>query len=511
MFKITLIITIFAFLLFRPNTLNGAILHAGDDWSYFAHASSLAFGMFPHYDKEHWIEGQGLPAHPIGPGILAAPFVAFFSLFDRMAGSSIINQRTEENVLDSWTLFGFIFATAVYFWWACALLFLGLKEYFSENIASWSVLLLVLLEGAPLFAFRRPIFGHVYSFFALCVLLYMLMVFMKRKKDMRFLDIMIAGLACGLTILTRFNDVFLGMAWPIILVVYGLPHANLKKKITSLAAMYVIMGLMILYFYVFPKLAVTHDPVFMGDRLLIGHPLGLYIKRIFHILFGQDWGLIFTAPFILIALGGLVTIKTALIKPLRWLSCFLVINFWIIIQWMTQGGWYGYRYFIFTAFVILAYPFAYLLDLAYKRWGKRIILPISLIALFPLLSMICFEGVTPDFSLHNCMQYFGVEGWGNNTYQRAIWDIIINSPIDFIEAIGKGGPTYFLNLILIAFHKTSILPMEVWLPYLSITWEMFYKSMLIYVTPFSLWGISRLFFSWSQESRLKKEDHPACS
>ena len=60
------------------------LMYGGDDQSYFAHASSLAFGQFPSYQNEVFTSGKGSPKHSIGSGVMAAPFVFVFSLIDRI-------------------------------------------------------------------------------------------------------------------------------------------------------------------------------------------------------------------------------------------------------------------------------------------------------------------------------------------------------------------------------------------------------------------------------------------
>jgi len=76
---ITVSIFICAFLLMRPYHLQDRTLcYTGDDYSYFAHASSLVFGQFPSYEKEFFVAGDTSPLHSIGPGLMAAPFVFDF-------------------------------------------------------------------------------------------------------------------------------------------------------------------------------------------------------------------------------------------------------------------------------------------------------------------------------------------------------------------------------------------------------------------------------------------------
>jgi len=54
-----------------------------------------------------------LPSHPIGSGLIAAPFVVIFSLVDRIINHPIINNHN--NYSGSWSLFGFVFAVIILF------------------------------------------------------------------------------------------------------------------------------------------------------------------------------------------------------------------------------------------------------------------------------------------------------------------------------------------------------------------------------------------------------------
>jgi hypothetical protein len=155
--------------------------YGGDDDSYFAHASSLAFGNFPSYEKEYFVTSGASPMHSIGSGLMAAPFVFIFSLADRAAGSDIIYERTMENIRESWSLFGFVFASSFYFWLACFLLYKGLRYYFHQSEASLAVILMVLCQGIPLFAFRRPVFSHIYEFFLQSLLVFALLRINKKN------------------------------------------------------------------------------------------------------------------------------------------------------------------------------------------------------------------------------------------------------------------------------------------------------------------------------------------
>ncbi len=135
-----------------------------DDFDYFAHAAALSFATFPFYDKEFIYERE-TPLGSVGPGLMAAPFVFLFSLIDEAQGREVVEQRTQANIVKSWSQFGFLFATVFYFWTACFFLYEGLRLYVRKRPATLAIILMVLCQGMPLFAYRRPVFSHVYEFF----------------------------------------------------------------------------------------------------------------------------------------------------------------------------------------------------------------------------------------------------------------------------------------------------------------------------------------------------------
>jgi len=227
---ITIAIFVCIFLLFRPYQMQQTgMMYGGDDHSYLAHATSIVYGQYPSYEKEYFNIGEGKPMHSMGAGIMAAPFVFIFSLIDRVIGSDIVVQRTESNITQSWTLFGFVIAACVYFWFACFLLHRGLSHFIESRYASWAVILMVLCQGIPLLVFRRPIFAHVFEFFLQSFMVYLLLSVNKErpihlKRIWPILGIVVAGI---LIILVRYNNILAAFIWPIVL--YGYDR-SLRRK-----------------------------------------------------------------------------------------------------------------------------------------------------------------------------------------------------------------------------------------------------------------------------------------
>ncbi len=489
--RITFFIFICAFFLFRPYHLQkSGLCYIGDDHSYFAHACSLAFGEFPSYDKEFYISGGDAPKGSIGSGILAAPFVFSFSFLDRLASSDIIYERTPGNIPHSWSLFGFVFASSFYFWLGCFLLYKGLSCYFKKNVAQAAIILMVLCQGIPLFVFRRPVFSHIYEFFIQASFVFLLLRInaKNRFRFNKYLFSIAIGILSGLIFLVRLNDFLIALLWPIIILSSKrlCPQKGDFWKIIALP--YLVFISLVVIFKGIPAIGYYEGII---SYTLEVQSFWFYLKRIIHILLGIDWGLIYTAPFILIGLIVLVCKTMPLKKRLLFCLISLVVNFYTIIAFKTQGGWYGYRYFISAAIPVLVFPLAFLLEkLKAKPIAKIGLIIIAIIAIFPLVSMLSFEGNSSNLTL-SVIETNGIPEWDNHTYQLQVWKTILFQPKEFFIVVFKGGLLYLIYLLALLFKAVKFLPSIVLEKYPDFQLTVLIKTFTLYLLPFFLYGLSR--------------------
>src|SRR5262249_15601868 len=149
--------------------------------------------------------------------------------------------------------------------------------------------------------------------------------------------------------------------------------------------------------------------------LLSGKGLNYYGERIWHILAGTDWGLIFTAPLALVGLFGFRTLKG---KKYFFLPLAATLtNFYMCIRWGTQGSWYGYRYFIFVVLPFAIMGFRELWERWFAQRKTWALVPLSLLSIPPILSMLAFEGNSTTLTLMAGRTKWD-QGYVNNTYQR---------------------------------------------------------------------------------------------
>ncbi len=491
---ITLVIFVFALVLFRPYELNtGGFWYADDDWDYFAHASSIAYGQFPSYEKEFFLGDGVKPLGGIGSGILASPFVFVFSLVDRVLGADIVLERTEENIPGSWSQFGFIVASLFYLYLSCWLLYKAVRYFCDEPASVWAVMLMALCQGLPLYVFRRPIFSHVFEFFLQSVFVYLLVLFQQRDIISKKMIVLIAT-SVAMTILVRTNNVFMALFWPMILFFNGIKDGKNISIWKKIILVYVLAVIMVFGLKIVPEL-LNPSGGYGGDikaRLLTFEPIAFYFKRFVHILFGINWGLLYTAPFIVVAGLALFIQRYPLKHKLIWATLPMLINLYCVIAWRTQGGWYGYRYLIFALMPLLVIPLAHFIDQCKKRMS---VWPwiLSTVAVFPILSMVAFEASGGALHLSVADSGFGQSGWDNPHYQVKVWEIFLFYPLEALHIVFDAGVFYILNILAKLVHAQHLLSAAMIKNYLVFDWGVLIKTMIVYALPFGLYGAYRRF------------------
>ena len=493
-------------------------MYSNDDEGYFAHSSSMVFFKFPSYEKESWVGGGKYPQHSIGPSIMAVPFVMAGSLIDRLEGSAIVEQRNRENIEDSWSLFGFVISTLFYFYIGIIFLYFGLNHYFDEKTSFLAILFMILFQYFPLYLFRRPVFSHIYEFALQSILIYLLL----RNYKTGFLEktgkkiAILVGLLIALTFLVRYNNIIFTIIWPVILFCFGNEKFQFKKRWKELLISY-STALVIIFIFKGIQSIYNRDP--FGQKVYLSifnnffttaNNFLFYIKRLFHISFWYDWGLIFTAPFIFIGLFYLFKSKNKLRVPLILLFLPSLINLYLVVKFGTQSAWYGYRFIVFSLIPVLVLAFAlFLKEIAQRPYYKKILIILYVVSLLPILSMLAFEGNSTNLTLHPIEQYFSSRDWGNNTYQLEVWKTLFTKPVDFLISISKGGPLYFIYLIAHLFNLENHLPAIIMDKYPEFKKGVLIKTLIIYIFPFLMYFFSRLimkkqFFNLSGNSDLKK-------
>lgn len=506
------------FLTFRPFQLQlFGMMYSGDDASYFAYGSSLAYLEFPSLEKEFFTEAKAPPTSRLGPGLMAAPWIGLFSIVDRIQGSSIVEKRTEANVLPSWSLFGAMVSAYFYLIMACLLLFKIVESRFNGKIAALTVIALVLLEGTPLYAFRRPVFSHVYELFLQSLFLFFSYrlhlnrdAFQSRVPARYWFGL---GTALALMILVRQNGLPYALFWPIWICAFMAekPLEGFKKNARALI---LTLALGIAAAIVLKRIPAWSNPEMFEQARAQQAGLGFLLDpiawgRFIDIFVGLDWGLAFTAPFILLGIFGIWKLPSPEKSRFALLALPLVINLYLLLIWSGQGSWYGFRYFIFSAIPVVLLPLASLIS---QGWSNpRIRWALILIAFFPTASMLAFEGNDTTLTLFLNKSRFNETYVSNPIFQIQVWKSIFIHPTEFLYAVIKAGPCYLIYLGATLLGKSALLPAKFAKVYSEFRWDILIKTAVIYCMP---WLFTRaaakiclLSCSATERTRLNSSSH----
>jgi len=464
-----------------------------DDNSYLAHALALSEFEFPHYKRQAFVNGEP-PMHSIGPGLLALPFVALGNFADRLSQPDPPPTRNYDSIRTKWATFGFFVASVFYFWLACALLFDAARRVMTERAASWSVILLILLQGAALYAFRRPIFSHVYE-----LLLQSAMVWLFVRwhcgswlGPATVKGALLVGALAGLICLVRYNNVPIAAGWLLIFFWIGMPAKKIAWKHGLIAVAMVL--LLVGAFKLVPTLMIGREKYAMAmDSFVRPFDLGFIFQRVIHILVGLDWGLVFTAPLLLLGLYFFTRLNDPMHHTLRRLMPFFLVNLYLVVMQGYHAAFYGYRLLIFSLLPLAVLPLGRFLDEQFTSRRRWPLVAIGFLAILPTVSMLFFEGNATTLTLKiERIEYpgFAFSDWDNKNYQREVWATVAK-PKDAALVLAKGGPAYIVYQAGESFGKRDRLPAELRARYANAGGKLFAQTLFIWLLPWILlwlWG-----------------------
>jgi hypothetical protein len=420
-----------ASMLLIPNS--GKMFFSGDDDDYFAVSTMIAFGQFPSYSKE-FHAGEKMPFASVGPGVMAAPFVAIGSIVDHIKKAPISKVRTLQNRESSWALVGFMWASQIYLL-AAAFILYALLCIWSNRRAAFYTTILMLIGGGGLFAyaFIRPVMSHVYEFFSITTALWAISKIHFKDQTVRMW--LILGIAIAFIFLTRYNNAPISLALIALTVFWAITGRSKKSDVLIMCAVAVALIFIFRVVPVFTNGFTVADQGYLdaGIRLFRVHDFDFYYQRLVQIIFGPDMGIVFTAPALLIAIMSV---------PFTWrsgpvwfamLASLLLINVFIAAQWCSAGSFYGYRYFAFTATPLVAIYLAYALTpLLSKISHLSIFVLISFFSLYAVSSLLLF-GLKGGFSLDAVQTICGFPSYGNPDYQLNVLRIVGSDPLKVFE------------------------------------------------------------------------------
>ncbi len=412
---LVLLTLIYGILLNSPLRLPGAYFYGNDDQAYYSYLPLIFIHHHLHFEKLEYFPknilkqdknnlGHYFNPHPIGPSLIWGPIfwigqkacVFFKHIFNdiKVDGySSLILSSLCLLILFQFLISG-------------CLIYKTLQSYFDQECSSLATLLILFGTFLPIYFFRHPLLSHSQELFLFAVSFYSLDRFMRTSSSFHA---WILGLSLGLLLLTRWNHVLLLF---IPFLVWWL-----KKERPSA---YIIFGFLLILIIGMLYLNITWNmDIFLhkADKALHVKKHMAPLSRIFHILCGQDWGMLWTAFPVCIGVLGLALKKQA--KPFYplygMMLCIVPTALFITFKWKTQAGFYGYRYLI-PLWIPAVFGLATLLEKIKNHvskfiWEYGITGLCFFLILFQFLCLIQFES-SSELGLHLNSK----NDWTNTSY-----------------------------------------------------------------------------------------------
>lgn len=470
LYKKSFIIFTLLYVLFFVKTWGSVtgFIYSHDDVVYYAQTVSLAndfdvdiknnLGPFTNiYLSINPQTNKMMSYQPIGPSLIYAipycltrPIVYFISLLRGV----IFNEYDP-------LFFVFIcFFILVLFYYSGLFLQKTLRIFFPSEVSDISVIFVLWGTIMPVFVFRRPVYSVVPEFL-FSVLLLNLIVEMHKNLKVTVSRTVWLGIISGFLIITRWNDVYI-LVFCIAMLAYILKKSGKFKNILMYCSIY--LSIFFLFYFIQAVVWIriygsVREFLFYYSKMHInyinsGVPLRelswykKYVWNFIYILFGKDWGALYTMPILLF--GGIMFIfnskfrvSSSKIVQICIFSIMFYIPFYVTLQWRNTGGYYGYR-FLISLLPLSAIGFSEYIEKKWQKHKKSIICFILLFCVFNFLVILPFE-LTENTTLHSGnITPMGGDDWGNNSY-------VLNAVKFYFSSSTKTLITCFLRGYLGAF------------------------------------------------------------
>lgn len=368
---IAIIAASYAFVTFAFNPF--VLFHTikgGDDGSYLAHALTIALdGDLDYSNEPIWEYARTVapsghaPSHAIGAGLMAAPFVAAFSVLDRINHHPIIADHRKH--AGSWSLFGFFIGAAAWFLFGIWL-YLDALTKIGNKVRIWEAPLWLVAIGVPYYVLARPTMSHAFEFAAIAMVFWSAVQIAMTKGSPRVFAEMVLILGALLTGLTRLIDVNV-LVLPIavwgLLVIFGRaswPRFNLVPDllatiVAAVAAIGVFEWISFrLYDVAIPSYVHTYGSPSPFPNGLMASAI-YFVKSLpllWTLLTSAEFGLIFSSPLFVAGAIGLPYLlwksrrdypKTCLAVAAA-SAVYFGLPLFAVFVWREAAGSYAYRY-----------------------------------------------------------------------------------------------------------------------------------------------------------------------
>lgn len=358
------------------------VSHSGDDASYLSHALTVGLEFDLDYRNEpaHPYAtvfpdakrpDRPVPRHFFGAGLMAAPFVAAFSVMDRLSAHPIIADHRQYQ--HSWSFFGFSVAVHVYFLAAVTLLWRAARLA-GAPFGPLAVTALCLASGVAFYVLTRMRMTHGFEFFAFAVCVHGGAGLWRSLADGKNVTrwILWGVLGSTLAVAIRLNNVQV-MALPVLtLLLLALARkapAEGKTITAALAALVAApVGLLVLlpmhlalYGAPLPDIKALHGthgggvpmPTSVEGARDFVATLAELLPHTGYVVWGGEFGLLFTNPVAVIGFTAAVAVVVRgrggwLLKSgtASLLLLYALTGLAVTLMWRNTGHSYGWRYLL---------------------------------------------------------------------------------------------------------------------------------------------------------------------
>lgn len=468
---------------FFPNFANTA----ADDATYVAYAMSIALDGDLDFSNEiaarltTYPNGLTRPVHPAGPGIMAAPIVAVLSVWDRVSGHPVIDDR--EQLGGSWSYFGYFIASA-------GALIGGLLLASRTALAmtrSLSPLFLILVlagTGLPFYGLRRFTMGHSFEFLAVTMVLWA--VVRLRQSDRPPLpSMLLLSTGVALSLLVRPANVNIVLLPVIVHLLFTLvPRAAEEKTARTSASRWLAGGTVLgltatfatnafLYGTPYPSFGqqygstrvqapegessrqglVSAATEFFADTIPRAMTALSRVSDIPTVLFTQEYGLVWFMP--IVPVGGLLLVVSLIVLWRRRERRFAVVlvtvlsvayatvPLGVVLVWQSHASSFGFRY-LFSLVPLGLLGLALWAALPDRPSMTPLRPVLGMLTMFALLSLFAqaFHGTSPTLSHYAVQNSFGrADTYGNPTFASALLAAMVQ-PDAWANMIARGLPGF---------------------------------------------------------------------
>lgn len=435
-----------------------------DDAEYYYNAITLAVDYDLDFSNQmEGVENRYLnkenknivPFHPIGSGILAAPFLLF---------SNLLVEPFFNSKLVSFNYFIYSLVPIFYFFTSIKLLLTSLSNLKISYDKKY-LLLFILGTGVTYYSFDRFSMSHIYEFFSVSFIIYLTTKIISKEETHQFYYFLL-GLCLFLFLSIRFTNYFLFLVPAILL---NLENLRIRKIYfnpffisgTAIGSVLFLLHTKYLYgIYTFNQAGIvlsvensfgdTYSNFFIISKF--GENLDLVFKSLITIFFGREFGLIYFSPIIF---AGLIYVLYFIFQKkyslFLLLSVSYLIPFFSIIVIQNTAFSYGFRYlFVLIPLNIVIY---------FKCFQHNVLIRNYLIIFSTLgfLGYILFETTNyTSLSQDYLINSFGMETrYSNPNYLSNLFKSISN-----INAYLHIVFTSFIGVLLIKIINLFISPLE---------------------------------------------------